>query len=138
MSSISDYEKQKQIDYLAWQWFPRSFGFWSWYVSTLFFWKSQQNNLDIAATIGLGIGILLWLILKLIHLIIGSRIIYTYLWEYGCGCLVKAFVIELFQYLGIASVCYIAFRSGELTLILSIIMFVVGMLNWFWISFKNI
>jgi len=94
--------------------------------------------LDNAATNGLGIGIFFWLALKFIQTKIGSRIIHTYLWQFGCGCLVRTFAIELFQYFGIASICILAFRSGELTLITFGIVFVIGLLNWFLISFKNL
>jgi hypothetical protein len=138
MNLISEYEKQTQIDYLTWQWFPRASGFWFWYVVTLFLWKSQKMSLDVAASVGLGIGVFAWLFMKLLLAIVGPKIVKTYLWQYGCGCFARTLVTEVFQYLGIASICILAFRSGELTLISSVIAFAIGLLNWFLISLKNI
>jgi len=138
MKIISDYEKQKKVDFLAWQWFPRSLGFWTWFIVTIYFWKSQKSELDYAAIVALASGIGAWVITKLITLIIGTQIIHINLWEYGCGCLVRIIAIELFHYFAIATICVLAIFSEDLSIRNAIIVFIIGSLNWAIISIKNL
>jgi len=138
MNTNSDFEKQKKVDYLAWEWLPRGTGFWTWFIIAIYLWKFSGANLDRAATIGLGIGISAWIVVKILTVFIGPRIIYLNLWEYGCGCLVRTIAIELFQYFAIAFICALAIKHGDFTITTAIIFFIIGSLNWLLISFKNL
>jgi hypothetical protein len=138
INSFPDYDQQVKVDYLAWQWFARAAGFWTWFALSIYLWYCNKQSLDIATTIGLVVGIVVWGSTKFIQLVLGSRIISTNLWEFGCGCLVRTIAIELFQYLAIAAFSIIAFRLGELSLASAIIFSIIGILNWFFVSLKNV
>ena len=138
MNIIADFEKQKRVDLLAWQWFPRGIGFWTWFISTIYAWKIRGIYLDHASTIGLGLGITIWIIAKLTTWILGSKIININLWEYGCGCVVRTMAIEIFQYVAIASICISAAISQEHTTTGAILFFIIGSINWLLFSIKNL
>lgn len=138
MKSLSDYEKQHKVDLLAWWWFPRSIAFWVWFSTTLMTWKTSNLNLDQAATLGLFLGIVTWIIAKLATWQIGESMTQINLWEYGCGCLVRTISIELFHYIAIAIICILAINSKEISILTALGIFIIGTLNWLLISIKNL
>lgn len=138
MNNFLEREAYEKSNFLAWQWFPRSLGFWIWFTVMLYNWKINSVNLDKAALMGFGAGVATWVIFKIIILIIGNGIIHINLWEYGCGCIVKTISIELFHYIAIATICILANNSKEISSMTALGLFVIGSLNWFLVSFKNL
>ena len=139
MEELTEYQKRKEIDLIAWSWIPRGFGFWAWYWTAIYLWRLQSVNIDLAATIGLGVGLVIWILFRFVLSLTGSWLIHTNLWEnYGCGCLVRTLVSEFFQYLGITVLCIWLFYAGTLTGTVALLYIIFGIINWFLISFINL
>jgi len=139
MEELTEYDKQKESDLVIWSWIPRCFGFWIWLGTTIYLWRIELFDIDLAATIGLGIGTLIWLAFHVAMNITGSWLVYTNLWEnYGCGCLAKVLAFELFQYLAIGLLCLWLFYAGTLTGTNALLCIIFGGINWFLISYLNI
>jgi len=139
MEELTEYNKRKEIDLVIWSWIPRGFGFWTWLWTTIYLWRIERFGIDFAATIGLGFGAFTWLVFRFVLSLTGSWLIHTNLWEnYGCGCLVKVLVFELFQYLAIGLLCLWLFLAGTLTGTNALLCIIFGSINWFLISYLNI
>jgi hypothetical protein len=138
MDYFKEYNEQKKIDVIVWRSIPTTFGYWLWLGTTFYLWRFKSVEIDISATIGLGVGILIWLVSKLLLSVVGINLINMNLWENcGCGCLAKLIAIPQLPYIGIGLLGFWLYKAGNVGAREFVIGVIVAWLDWFLLSYLD-
>ncbi len=134
MDWMKEFEKRRELQMDIWLSIPRSLGFWVGFFVTIYFWRQNGGDLDFSATIGLGVGVMIWLVTHLLLYKIGPSIVDTNLWAWECGCFAILLCTDLFQYLGILGILVFAIVMEDLQILSGAFVAWGVIATWFIIS----
>lgn len=139
MERLKEYDEQLKVDFVVWKSLPMMLAFWGFFISTAYIWKIKNFDFDFSSTVGLCIGIVIWIIFRTGLNLLGVTLIHTNLWHScGLGCLAKLIGIPLSPYFGIVVLLYWAYLSKNIELSELILGIILGWLNWLTISYLEI